>query len=351
MSFDPGAPGLPGHAYGLPHSVDEARVVLVPVPFEATTSYGGGAAEGPARGARGLGARWTCSTSSTSVVPTWSHGIAMLPEESAGCAAGTRRRSGSRRRSSRPAARRRGRGAARAGGQGRRLRRASSTRWLERTVAASSPTGSWWRRWAATTVASTAQSPRTRTRTRAWASSTWTPTPTSAMPTRASPGRHASIFHNVCDPLPEVSRLVQVGLRDVSAGRAPAGRGVRRAGGHPPRAGAASGAGSTASRGRGRWTGSSPPCPEHVYLSFDIDGLDPTLCPHTGTPVPGGPLLPRGHRARRRCGALRAPHRGDGPDEVAPGPEGDEWDGNVGARLLYKMIGWALRSQRGGEGR
>ena len=32
--------------------------------------------------------------------------------------------------------------------------------------------------------------------------------------------------------------------------------------------------------------------------------------------------------------------------EVAPGPDGDEWDGNVGARLLYKMIGFALRSQR-----
>src|SRR6185437_12043890 len=28
--------------------------------------------------------------------------------------------------------------------------------------------------------------------------------------------------------------------------------------------------------------------PRHVYLSFDIDGLDPSLCPHTGTPVPGG---------------------------------------------------------------
>jgi agmatinase len=30
--------------------------------------------------------------------------------------------------------------------------------------------------------------------------------------------------------------------------------------------------------------------------------------------------------------------------EVAPGPDGDEWDGNVGARLLYKMIGWMLKS-------
>ena len=33
--------------------------------------------------------------------------------------------------------------------------------------------------------------------------------------------------------------------------------------------------------------------------------------------------------------------------EVAPGPDGDEWDANVGARLLYKMIGFALKSQRG----
>ncbi|MDZ7848099.1 MAG: arginase family protein [Owenweeksia sp.] len=28
--------------------------------------------------------------------------------------------------------------------------------------------------------------------------------------------------------------------------------------------------------------------PERVYISFDIDGLDPKLCPHTGTPVAGG---------------------------------------------------------------
>lgn len=28
--------------------------------------------------------------------------------------------------------------------------------------------------------------------------------------------------------------------------------------------------------------------PEKVYISFDIDALDPKLCPQTGTPVPGG---------------------------------------------------------------
>jgi len=34
--------------------------------------------------------------------------------------------------------------------------------------------------------------------------------------------------------------------------------------------------------------------------------------------------------------------------EVAPDPAGGEWDANVGARLLYKLIGWTLRSQTAG---
>src|SRR5512135_2235389 len=49
MTFDPSAAALPGSGvFGLPHRESEAQVVLVPVPFEATTSYGGGAAGGPA---------------------------------------------------------------------------------------------------------------------------------------------------------------------------------------------------------------------------------------------------------------------------------------------------------------
>src|SRR5206468_706031 len=85
--------------------------------------------------------------------------------------------------------------------------------------------------------------------------------------------------------------------------------------------------------------------PSEVYLSFDIDGLDPTLCPNTGTPVPGGLSF------QQVCGLLRvlveSGRRIVGLDvnEVAPGADGDEWDANVGARLLYKMIGWALRSR------
>src|SRR5947209_15062842 len=49
MSFDPNAAAPEGSGvFGLPHTPEEARVVLVPVPFEATTSYGGGTSGGPA---------------------------------------------------------------------------------------------------------------------------------------------------------------------------------------------------------------------------------------------------------------------------------------------------------------
>jgi len=42
-SFDPSAAAPPGSGiFGLPHTPEEAYVVLIPVPFEATTSYGGG---------------------------------------------------------------------------------------------------------------------------------------------------------------------------------------------------------------------------------------------------------------------------------------------------------------------
>ena len=47
-AFDPGAPALGGGIYGLPHTPAEARVVLIPVPWEPTTSYRRGTVGGPA---------------------------------------------------------------------------------------------------------------------------------------------------------------------------------------------------------------------------------------------------------------------------------------------------------------
>ncbi len=85
--------------------------------------------------------------------------------------------------------------------------------------------------------------------------------------------------------------------------------------------------------------------PEEVYVSFDIDGLDPALCPHTGTPVPGGLSFVQASMLLEAVAVTGRRIVGFDLNEVAPGPPGDEWDANVGARVLYRMIGWALRSR------
>ena len=49
QNFDPdAAAGGDSGIYGLPHTVTDARVVVVPVPWDATTSYRRGTARGPA---------------------------------------------------------------------------------------------------------------------------------------------------------------------------------------------------------------------------------------------------------------------------------------------------------------
>lgn len=84
--------------------------------------------------------------------------------------------------------------------------------------------------------------------------------------------------------------------------------------------------------------------PDHVYISFDIDGLDPKLCPHTGTPVAGGfeyeqvlYLIQKIADAKKKIIAFDI-------NEVAPGKD-DEWDANVAARLLYRISNLALLSR------
>jgi agmatinase len=75
--------------------------------------------------------------------------------------------------------------------------------------------------------------------------------------------------------------------------------------------------------------------PQHVFISFDIDGLDPKLCPHTGTPVQGGLeteqvfyLLKKVYQAGKKI---------IGFDLNEVGVSNNEWDENVGARVLYKL--------------
>ena len=75
--------------------------------------------------------------------------------------------------------------------------------------------------------------------------------------------------------------------------------------------------------------------PRQVYLSFDIDGLNPSLCPNTGTPVPGGMEL---EEVVYLIDAVKASGRTlIGMDLVEVSPGEDEWDANVGARALYTL--------------
>lgn len=83
--------------------------------------------------------------------------------------------------------------------------------------------------------------------------------------------------------------------------------------------------------------------PENVYLSFDIDGLSPEYCPHTGTPVPGGLSFDQAVHLISVVGRSGKKIIGFDLNEVAPG-EDTEWDGNVGSRILFKMCGWAVKS-------
>ncbi len=154
---------------------------------------------------------------------------------------------------------------------------------------------------------------------------------------------HASIFNNVMTKIPQVGRLVQVGLRDVGEAEA---RMIETSRG---RIVAFFDSDMAAKKDQGIGFAKIADeivaaLPKDVYLSWDIDGLDPTLCPGTGTPVPGGlswneaiALLRAIHRAGKRIVGLDL-------CEVSPGET--EWDANVGARLLYKMIGFALMTNR-----
>lgn len=83
--------------------------------------------------------------------------------------------------------------------------------------------------------------------------------------------------------------------------------------------------------------------PQHVYVSFDIDGLSPEFCPNTGTPVPGGLSFEQATYLLAKLGRSGKKIVGFDLNEVAPGESG-EWDGNVGARLLFKLCGWAAVS-------
>ncbi|MEN9723487.1 MAG: hypothetical protein RJB38_1473 [Pseudomonadota bacterium] len=156
---------------------------------------------------------------------------------------------------------------------------------------------------------------------------------------------HASIMHNVLERIPQVKRLVQVGIRDFCEQE------WRYCQAQGDRVRVYYDRDLARSRFRGETFEGvanriAEDLPEWVYVSFDIDGLDPRYCPHTGTPVPGGLDFSEAVEVIRAVVRSGRKIIGFDLNEVSPGEDGSgEWDANCGARLLYKLIGFTLASR------
>jgi agmatinase len=81
-----------------------------------------------------------------------------------------------------------------------------------------------------------------------------------------------------------------------------------------------------------------------VFVTFDLDGLDPAFLPGTGTPEPGGLDW---YEASDLIAAVAATRRIVGCDvvELAPLP-GNVASDFLAARMTYRMIGHMLKSQK-----
>jgi agmatinase len=152
---------------------------------------------------------------------------------------------------------------------------------------------------------------------------------------------HASIMYNALKEIPQLQKLVQVGIRDYSHGeyefiqqnsdriRTYFEREIRER----------------------RYDGESfkkisqeiiDQLPDKIYISFDIDGLDPKLCPNTGTPVPGGFQTEEVYYIFNQIAKAGKKIVGFDLSEVSTSENG--WDANVGARVLFKLCNLIMQS-------
>lgn len=339
--LNPSGPAAGDGIYGLPSAPERATVVLIPVPWEATVSYGAGTANGPEAILR---ASRQVDLLDRETGRPYEGGIAMLPISS-----DVRGWSDAARRLALPVIE--------AGG-------AAGDPGLERAVKEVDALGERMNGW----VAGQAEPWLAQGRLVGIVGGDHS-VPFGAMRAFANkhPGlgilhidahadlraayegfrwSHASIMYNVVREIPAIARIVQVGVRDYGDEedlliRDQPDR-VRTY--FDPDLRRELLDGETWRRLVGRIVADLP---QEVYVSFDIDGLDPALCPHTGTPVLGGLSFPE------VCALLRALVEsgrqivGFDLSEVAPDPDGgSEWDGNVAARVLYKLIGFALLSRK-----
>lgn len=83
--------------------------------------------------------------------------------------------------------------------------------------------------------------------------------------------------------------------------------------------------------------------PQDVYITFDLDGLDPSILPATGTPVPGGLGY---YQALSLMSSALQGRRCVGIDVVELAPtDGQPVSDFTAALITYRLIGMALKSK------
>lgn len=141
---------------------------------------------------------------------------------------------------------------------------------------------------------------------------------------------HASIMYNAIQ-IPEVLKLVQVGIRDVAQTE------VELSNNHSKIKTFYDWILKNEAFAGKTWALQVQEIieelPNKVYISFDIDGLRPELCPHTGTPVPGGFSLEEVNYLLFELAKSGKQIIGFDLNEVGD----DAWDANVGARALWNL--------------
>ncbi len=152
---------------------------------------------------------------------------------------------------------------------------------------------------------------------------------------------HASIMYNALEQIPNLEKLVQVGIRDYCEEETAY---LEKTNGRVV-------AFLDREMKERQYEGDTwkkivdeiiSKLPQNVFISFDIDGLDPKLCPHTGTPVQGGLDTAQVFYLFKHL--LKSGRKIIGFDLNEVGVSHDEWDENVGARVLYKLCSLLIAS-------
>jgi len=87
------------------------------------------------------------------------------------------------------------------------------------------------------------------------------------------------------------------------------------------------------------------PLSQNVYISFDIDVLEPCFCPNTGTPIPGGLSFDQAIYLIETLTNSGRKIIGFDLCEISS-PDANNWDANVGARILWRLVNLTAKSQK-----